>query len=86
MPGQASVMVLIMSECWDFKCQDKLEQLERLRFEIPPVESPIQVIHIRSQVKRGQSQSYKFKKKNFQKFKLLNLAKYFTRITPSEVV
>ena len=40
----------------------KLEQLERLRFEIPPAAPwlPILVIHIRSQVKTTQSQSYKF--------------------------
>ena len=41
----------------------KLEQLERLRSEIPPA-APwllILMIHIRPQVKR-QSQSYKFKK------------------------
>ena len=42
----------------------KLEQLERLRSEIPPAAPwlPIRVIHTRSQVKRRQSQSYKFKK------------------------
>ena len=42
----------------------KLEQLERLRSEIPPAAPwlPILVIHIRSQVKKTQSQSYKFKK------------------------
>ena len=42
----------------------KLEQLERLRSEIPPAAPwlPILVIHIRSQVKTTQSQSYKFKK------------------------
>ena len=42
--------------------QYKLEQLERLRSEIPPT-APwllILVIHIRSQIKRRQSQSYKF--------------------------
>ena len=40
----------------------KLEQLERLRSEIPPAAPwlPILVIHIRSQVKTTQSQSYKF--------------------------
>ena len=42
----------------------KLEQLECLHSEIPPAAPwlPILVIHIRSQVKRRWSQSYKFKK------------------------
>ena len=42
----------------------KLEQLERLRSEIPPTAPwlPILVIHIRPQVKKRQSQSYKLKK------------------------
>ena len=42
----------------------KLEQLERLRSEIPPAAPclPILAIHIRPQVKTRQSQSYKFKK------------------------
>ena len=42
----------------------KLEQLECLHSEIPSAAPwlPIQVIHIRSQVKTRQSQSYKFKK------------------------
>ena len=42
----------------------KLEQLERLRSEIPPAALwlPILVIHITSKVKTRQSQSYKFKK------------------------
>ena len=42
----------------------RLEQLECLRSEIPPAAPwlPILVIHIRSQVKTTQSQSYKFKK------------------------
>ena len=45
-------------------CYNKLEQLERLRSEISPAALwlPILVIHIRSQVKTTQSQSYKFKK------------------------
>ena len=40
----------------------QLEQLECLRSEIPPAAPwlPILVIHIRSQVKTRQSQSYKF--------------------------
>ena len=42
----------------------ELQQLERLRSEIPPAAPwlPILVIHIRSQVKTTHSQSYKFKK------------------------
>ena len=42
----------------------KLEQLERLRSEIPPAapQLPTLVIHKRSQMKRRQSQSYKFLK------------------------
>ena len=44
--------------------QVELKQLERLRSEIPPAAPwlPILVICIRSQVKKRQSQSYKFKK------------------------
>ena len=53
----------------------KLEQLERLRSEIPPTAPwlPILVVHIRSQVKTRQSQSNKFKKiaKN-SNFKILH--------------
>ena len=50
---------------------NQLEQLERLHSEIPPTAPwlPILVVHIRSQVKNRQSQSYKFEK-NCQKFKL----------------
>ena len=63
--------------------QEKLEQLECLRFEIPSATLclPILVIHIRSQVKTRQSQSYKFKKiaKNW------NFARNFRCDTPSEV-
>ena len=42
----------------------KLEQLKRLHSEIPPATPwlPIQVTDIRSEVKRRQSQSYKFEK------------------------
>ena len=49
---------------WAAKTAAELEQLEHLRSEIPPHAPwlPIVVIHIRSQVKRRQSQSYKFKK------------------------
>ena len=49
--------------CFD-DYQTQLEQLERLRSEIPPTAPwlPILVIHIRSQVKTRQSQSYKIKK------------------------
>ena len=51
----------------------KLEQLERLRSEIPPATPwlSILVIHIGSQVKRRQGQEYKFKKK-CPKLKLWN--------------
>ena len=64
----------------------KLEQLERLRFEIPHTAPwlPILVIHIRSQLKTRQSQSYKFKK-SCQKFKFRNFARQFTHAKPSEL-
>ena len=67
----------------DSLMQVKLEQLERLHSEIPPVVPwlPILVIHIRSQVKTRQSQKYKFKKTA----KFFNFARNFTRNTPSEV-
>ena len=69
-----------------FPLYEKLEQLERLRSEIPPAAPwlPILVIQIRSQVKRRQSLSYKFKKK-CQKYKFFNFARNFTHNTPSEV-
>ena len=55
---------VIGSASWilDLLRQVKLEQLERLRSEIPPAAPwlPILVIHIRSQVKTTQSQNYKF--------------------------
>ena len=54
--------------------QYELEQLELLRSEIPPAAPwlPILVIHIRSQVKTTQSQSYKFKKiAKISNFKIL---------------
>ena len=64
---------------------NQLEQLERLRSEDTPTASwlPILLImsHIGSQVKRTQSQSYKFKE--FAKF--LNFETNITRDTPSEV-
>ena len=74
----------------------KLEQLERLRSEIPPAApwSPIPVIHIRPQVKTRQSQSYKFKKiaKN-SNFKILqetlhatHLLKLFDKMDPTRTV
>ena len=52
------MFVLNVNEQW------KLEQLERLRSEIPPATPwlPILVIHMSSQVKITQSQSYKIKK------------------------
>ena len=52
--------------------EKQLEQLEHLHSEIPPAAPwlPILVIHIRSQVKTRQSQSYKFfkiaKNSNFE--------------------
>ena len=51
--------IVINHPSWD---EFKLEQLQRLRSEIPPAAPwlPILVIHIRSQVKTTQSQSYKF--------------------------
>ena len=53
----------------------KLEQLERLRSEMPPAASwlPLLMIHIRSQVKRRQSQGYKFKKKTAKNSNFLML-------------
>ena len=64
----------------------KLEELERLRSEIPPATPwlPILVIHIRSQIKTTQSQSYKFKK-NCQNFQFWNFARNFAHDTPSEI-
>ena len=63
--------------------QEQLEQLERLHSEIPPAASwiPILVIHIRSQVKTRQSQSYKFEKiaKN-SKFETLHATLYATHL------
>ena len=49
---------------WDALKLTQLEQLERLRSEIPPTAPwlPILMIHITSQVKTRQSQSYQFKK------------------------
>ena len=48
----------------DLEGQGQLEQLERLDSKIPPATPwlSILVIQIRSQIKRRQSQSYKFKK------------------------
>ena len=53
-------------------------QLERLRSEIPPAASwlSILVIHIRSQVKRIQSQSYKFLKK----LSMIQLFKFWKKL------
>ena len=59
-----------LNQCWPRSLppygltRPQLEQLERLRSEIPPAAPwlPILVIHIRSQVKIRQSQSYIFKK------------------------
>ena len=56
---------VVSNERW-FLTRNKIkkERLECLRSEIPPAAPwlPILVIHIRSQVKTRQSQSYKFKK------------------------
>ena len=65
---------------------NELEQLECLRSEDTPAASwlPILLSHIGSQVKRKQSQSYKFKE--FVKISnFLNFETNFTRDTPSEV-
>ena len=61
--------------------QRELEQLERLHSEIPPTAPrlPILVVHITSQVKTRQSQSYKFKKN------AKNSARNFIHNTPSEI-
>ena len=62
--------------------QYQQEQLECLPSEIPPAAPwlPILVIHIRSQVKTRQSQSYKFKK--LPKIKILQFCKnLYTRHT-----
>ena len=61
----------------------KLEQLERLRSEIPPAAPwlPILVIHIRSQVKTTQSQSYKFLKiAKISNFKILQETLHATHL------
>ena len=65
----------IPAEIWD-----ELEQLERLHSEIPPAAPwlPILVIHIRSQVKTTQSQSYKFKK--LSKFQILQATLHATHL------
>ena len=51
-------------QCWLIISEVQLEQLELMRSEISPTATwlPILVIHIRSQVKTRQSQSYKFYK------------------------
>ena len=78
-----------MLHIWYIKWQEQLEQLEqleRLRTEDTPAASwlPIPLSHIGSQVKRRQSQSYKFKK--FAKISnFLNFETGITRDTPSEV-
>ena len=63
----------------------ELEQLERLLSEIPPAAPwlPTLGIHINSQVKTRQSQSYKLKK-NDKNLNFENLQN-FTRDTSSEV-
>ena len=61
---QSTCMYMYLKNCKSYYI--KLEQLERLHSEIPPAAPwlPILVIHIRSQVKTTQSQSYKFKTRN----------------------
>ena len=63
--------------------QVQLEELERLRSEIPPDTPwlPILVIHIRSQVKTRQIQILK----NCQKCKFWTFARTSTRDTPYDV-
>ena len=64
----------------------KLEQLERLHYEIPPTATwiPILAIHVRSQGKTRQSENYKFEKNaknsNFEIWQKKN----FICDTPSE--
>ena len=62
---------------------EQLEQLERLRSEDTPAASwlPIPLSHIGSQVKRRQSQSYKFKKiAKISNFWILKLALHATHL------
>ena len=65
------------------RTENKLERLERLRSEDTPAASwlPILLSHIGSQVRRRQSQSYKFKEFD----KISNFETSITRDTPSEV-
>ena len=64
---------------------NELEQLEHLRSEDIPVATwlPILLSHIGSQVKRRQSQSYKFKE--FAKIANILILKQTWRDTPSEI-
>ena len=79
--------VSTLYQVWEWgeidKNKSELEQLERLCSEIPPAAPwlPILVIHIRSQVKTRQSQSYKFKTnaKNL-KFEILHKMLNATRL------
>ena len=59
----------------------KLEQLERLRSEIPPTATwlPILVIHIRSQVKTRQSQRFK-KIAKYSNFEILQETLHATHL------
>ena len=51
----------------------QLEQLERLRSEITPTAPWLPIIHIRSQVKTKQTESYKLKKiAKYSKFEILH--------------
>ena len=67
----------VLVGCSQIITEVKLEQLERLRSEIPPTAPwlPILVVHIRSQVKTRQIQILK----NCQKIKFWNFARNFTR-------
>ena len=69
-----------------YENEDELKQLERLRYEIPPLPHwlPIPVIHIRSQVNRRQSENYKLKKKS-QKFIFTTCALNVTHHRPFQV-
>ena len=77
----------ITMECIITIVSFKLEQLECLHSEIPPISPPpppppwlpILAIHIRSQVTTGQSQSYKFKKiANNSNFEILQETSHTT--------
>ena len=62
--------------------QSKIEQLERLRSEIPPTAPwlPILMIHIRSQVKTRQNKSKLQILKDYQNFKILQETLHVTHL------